>query len=333
VASLTVGANEGNRGEALNPGSAWRIAKAAIRAWSHDYAPSMGAALAYYTMFSIAPLLMIVIALAGLVFGVEAARGELLGQLQQLMGEEGAKAIESMLASVRFSGESIPATLLSGGLLLVGATGVFCELQDNLDRIWRAPRSLANGIWALLRARLLSFGMILGIAFLLLVSLAASAALAALGKMWRPYFGGWELMAHMADIVLSLAMITLLFAMIYKIMPRVRIAWTDVWTGAFLSAVFFSIGKVAIGLYIGKSSFSSTFGAAGSLVVMLVWVYYSAQIFLLGAEFTRVYSHTNGSRCGRANDDRAIPAQAPPAGEVPSQNAPSAIRSLGEPVV
>jgi membrane protein len=253
--------------------------------------------LAYYTTFSIAPLLVIAIAVAGLVFGVDAARGEIVGQLRQLMGEEGAKAVEALLASVRFSGENLAATLISGALLLVGATGVFCELQDNLDRIWRSPRSLNKGIWGFLRARLLSFGMVLGIAFLLLVSLTASAALAAFAKFWRPYLGAWEIVAHGLDIVASLALVTLLFAMIYKIMPRPRIDWHDVWTGAFMSALFFSIGKVLIGLYLGRSSFSSMFGAAGSLVVMLVWVYYSAQIFLLGAEFTRVYSHTCGSRC------------------------------------
>jgi len=307
MARMKSGAGEGGTRQ-LTFRQTVTLAKTAVTAWSDDYAPSMGAALAYYTMFSIAPLLMIVIAVAGLVFGADAARGEISGQLSQMMGEDGANAITALLASARFSGENLVAAATSAAALAVGATGVFCELQDNLDRIWLAPRSLHRGIWVFLRSRLLSFGMVLGIAFLLLVSLVVSAGLAALGKVWRPYFGGWEMLAHAADIAVSLALVTVMFAMIYKFMPRVRIDWRDVWTGAFLSAALFSIGKVLIGLYIGKSSVASSFGAAGSLVVVLVWVYYSAQIFLLGAEFTRVYSHTRGSRCqdGSASAEGAV---------------------------
>ena len=307
MARIKPGAEEGGRRQ-LTFRQTLTLAKTAVTAWSDDYAPSMGAALAYYTMFSIAPLLLIVIAIAGLVFGADAARGEIVGQLTQMLGDEGAKAIAAMLSSARFSGENVVAAATSAVVLAVGATGVFCELQDNLDRIWRAPRSLNRGIWMLVRSRLLSFGMVLGIAFLLLVSLVVSAALAGLGKLWRPYFGGWEILAHAVDIAVSLGLVTVLFAMIYKFMPRVRIDWRDVWTGAFLSALLFSAGKILIGLYLGKSSVASAFGAAGSLVVVLVWVYYSAQIFLLGAEFTRVYSHTRGSRCqdGSASAEGAV---------------------------
>jgi membrane protein len=284
----------------MNVKQMWGLVKSAGSSWIDDYAPSMGAALAYYTMFSIAPLLLIVISVAGLIFGVEAARGEIFSQLQGMMGEEGAAAIQGLLESASKPAKSIAATILGILLLLVGATTVFGELQDDLDRIWRAPdRDKTAGIWGLLRARLLSFGMILGIGFLLMVSLVFSAALSALGKWWGPMFGGWEVLAQLVNIVVSFGLITTVFAMIYKVMPRVHIAWHDVWIGAAVTALLFTIGKLLIGLYIGKSGVASGFGAAGSLVVVLLWVYYSAQIFLLGAEFTWAYAHAFGSRKGQ----------------------------------
>lgn len=289
----------------MHIGQLWDLTKAAVNSWIDDYAPSMGAALAYYTMFSIAPLLLIVISIAGFVFGADAARGEIVGQLRTLMGDDGARAIQSLLESVSQPGESLAATLFGLALLLIGATTVFAELQDDLDRIWRAPeRNQRSGLWGLLRARLLSFGMILGIAFLLLVSLVASAALAVLGKWWGPLFVGWEAVAHAVNIIVSFALITVIFAMIYKIMPRVQIRWHDVWIGAAVTSLLFAIGKFLIGLYIGKSGVTSGFGAAGSLVAMLVWVYYSAQIFLLGAEFTWTYSNTYGSRKDMAHKSK-----------------------------
>jgi membrane protein len=278
----------------------WGLVKTAAASWTDDYAQSMGAALAYYTMFSIAPLLLIVISMAGLVFGVEAARGEIFAQLQGMMGAEGAAAIQGLLESASKPATSAFATIVSVVLLLIGATTIFAELQDDLDRIWRAPeRQKTAGIWGLLRSRLLSFGMILGIGFLLMVSLVASAALSALGKWWAPLFGGWEVLAQLVNLVISFALTTAVFAMIYKIMPRVHIAWHDVWIGAAVTALLFTIGKFLIGLYIGKSGVTSGFGAAGSLVVVLVWVYYSAQIFLIGAEFTWAYAHAFGSRKGQ----------------------------------
>lgn len=280
----------------------WELVKAAVSSWIDDYAPSMGAALAYYTMFSIAPLLLIVISITGFIFGAEAARGEIFDQLRNLMGDDGALAIQSLIESVSQPGKSLAATLLGVALLLIGATTVFAELQDDLDRIWRAPeRNKSGGIIALLRARLLSFGMILGIAFLLLVSLVASAALAALEKWWNPLFTGWEVIAHVVNMIVSFGLVTVIFAMIYKIMPRVDIRWHDVWIGAAVTSLLFAAGKFLIGLYIGKSGITSGFGAAGSLVAVLVWVYYSAQIFLLGAEFTWIYSNKFGSRKNMAN--------------------------------
>jgi membrane protein len=289
----------------------WILIKAAASSWVDDYAQSMGAALAYYTMFSIAPLLLIVISIAGLIFGVEAARGEIIAQLQGLMGQQGAEAVEGLLKSVSKPAASVTATLVGGILLLIGATTVFGELQDALDRIWRAPKRNKGGIWNLLRARLLSFGMILGIGFLLMVSLVASAALAAMGKLWGPLVADWEILTTIVDFLLSFAFTTTVFAMIYKIMPRAKVDWADVWIGAAATALLFTIGKFLIGLYIGKSGVTSGFGAAGSLVVVLIWVYYSAQIFLVGAEFTWAYALTFGSR-----KEQPVPAAAP---AVPSQ--------------
>jgi membrane protein len=275
----------------------WTLLKKSAKAWSEDRAPSMGAALAYYTMFSIAPLLVIVLSIAGLVFGVEAARGELGGQLRGMMGEQAAVAVEGLLESASQPEKSTFAAILGFLVLLVGATTVFAELQNALDRIWRAPaRERPSGIWNLLRTRLLSFGLILGIGFLLIVSLVFSALLSALEKWWSPAFGGWEVAASVVNFVLGFVLTTAAFALIYKLMPRVRIAWRDVAIGAAATALLFTAGKFLIGLYIGRSAVASGFGAAGSLVVVLVWVYYSAQIFLIGAEFTWVYSHTLGSR-------------------------------------
>ena len=275
----------------------WILVKTAFNAWFDDYAQSMGAALAYYTMFSIAPLLLIVIAIAGMVFGEEAARGEIFGQLRNLMGEEGAAAVQALLESVNKPAQGLTATLIGAGLLVVGATSVFGELQNALDRIWRAPgRGDAGGLWALIRSRLLSFGMIFGIGFILMVSLVFSAVLSAVGKWWAPMFQGFDVLANAIDLAFSFVLTTGMFALIYKIMPRVRIQWSEVWIGAAITAVLFTVGKFAVGLYIGRSGVATAFGPAASLVALLVWVYYSAQIFLMGAEFTWAYSHIFGSR-------------------------------------
>src|SRR5207302_3179537 len=280
----------------LSAKAALDLLKQTSSAWSEDYAPSIGAALSYYTLFSIAPLLLIVIAVAGLVFGAEAARGEIFGQLAGLIGADGAKAVEGMLQAADRPTQGMVATIVGLLTLLLGATTVFGELQNALDRIWRAPaREKSKGWWNLLRTRLLSFGMVLGIAFLLTVSLILSAAVAALGKWW----GIGEAMAHVFELALSFGLVTVLFALIYRFIPRVHVAWRDVWIGAAVTSALFAIGKLAIGLYLGKASVASSFGAAGSLVIVMVWVYYSAQIFLFGAEFTWVYAHEFGSRRGK----------------------------------
>jgi len=275
------------------------LCRKAVMAWVDDYAPSMGAAISYYTIFSLAPLLVIVIAIAGALFGREAAQGQIVAQVSGLVGREGAVAVESLLRSVDEPGKGLVAGLISMGVLLIGATTVFAELQSALDRIWHVPeREKPSGVWAVLRARLLSFGLILGLAFLLMVSLLVSAALAAFGSWFGGLVPGWELMLQSLNVLISLGIVTVLFAMIFKLMPTARIAWRDVWIGAGVTAALFELGKLAIGLYLGKSGVNESFAAAGSLVVLVAWVYYAAQIFLLGAEFTKVYANEHGSVSG-----------------------------------
>jgi membrane protein len=306
----------------MNVKQMWGVFKESFSAWSSDFAPSMGAALSYYTLFSIAPLLIIVISVAGLFFGTDPVRTVIFDQLNALMGQEGAEAVQDMVANASDPGTGVIATVVSIVGLVIGATTVFNEIQNDLDRIWRAPAAeQGGGIWHLLRTRLLSFGMVLGMAFLLAVSLVISAILSVIGKWWDGWLGGWEILGHVLDIVVNLGLLTVVFALIYKMIPRVEVSWHDVWIGAAVTAVLFTIGKVAIGLYLGKSDVTSSFGSAGSLVVLMIWVYYAAQIFLLGAEFTRVYAEKFGSRrsvkerrssqsrTGRRRDDRIIAGQ------------------------
>ena len=276
------------------------LLKAAAVHWVDDYAQSMGAALAFYTMFSIAPFVLIVTAVAGFFFGEGAAKSEIFNQMQSMLGAQGALAVQGLLESASKPTGSVLAAAVGSAFLFIGATSVFAELQDALDRIWRAPlRVNTFGLWRLVRARLLSFGMILGIGFLLMVSLTFSAGVAALSKWWDALFYGWATVAFIINLTASLMLSTAVFAMIYKLMPRVQIDWRDVWIGAGVTALLFITGKFIIGLYLGRSGISSRFGSAGSLVVVLLWVYYSAQVFLFGAEFTWAYSHKFGSRKGQ----------------------------------
>lgn len=275
----------------------WQLLKTTVQSWNDDYAQSMGAALSFYTLFSIAPLLLIVLSITGFVFGIEAARGEIAGQLESLLGEQGAIAVQALLQNVNKPGEGLVASVVGVVLLLMGATSVFGELQNSLDRIWRAPeRAKSNGIIALLHERLLSFGMILGIGFILLVSLVFSALLSAVNQWWSPQFKESVMLLSSVNIIFGFLMTTAMFALIYKLMPSVKILWREVWIGAVITAILFTVGKSLIGLYIGRSAIASGFGVAGSLVALLVWVYYSAQIFFLGAEFTWAYSKIYGSR-------------------------------------
>ena len=296
------------------------MAKESVSAWMDDFAPSMGAAIAYYTAFSIAPVIIIVIAIAGFVFGEEAASGYLYAQVSSLLGDEGGKAVQGMVESASSSGKGTIATIIGVALLIVGATTVFAELQSDLDRIWKAPAATkSEGLWGLVRSRVLSLGLVVSIGFLLLVSLVISSALAALGEWWGGAFESFKWLLEILNFVVSLLVITVMFALMYKILPRIKIGWRDVWIGALVTALLFTIGKFLVGMYLGRAGVASSFGAAGSLAVLLVWVYYSAQIFLLGAEFTWVYAHRVGSRQGKDKPETAkesIATERPAEGEV-----------------
>ena len=284
----------------MSPGKLFQLVKDAVTAWIDDYAPSMGAAISYYTIFSLAPLLVIVIAVAGLLFGEEAVKGQIVSQLQGLMGQESASAVQDMIKAANEPTGGIVASVISFVILLVGATTVFAELQSALDRIWHVPDKIKpQGVWAVIRARVLSMGLILTLAFLLMVTLTLSTAVSALGTWASGKLPGGELLLQALNIGISLVVSTVLFGLIFKYMPSITIRWRDVWVGAAVTAVLFEIGKYLIGLYIGKSGTTETFAAAGSAVVLLLWVYYAAQIFLLGAEFTKVYANAHGSTVGR----------------------------------
>jgi membrane protein len=289
----------------MNFRSLFQLSKAAFEKWLDDYAPSMGAALAYYTVFSIAPLLVIVIAVAAMIFSQDVAQGAIMDQARGMIGDSGAKAIESMLLSAQRPKQGMVASALGIVALIIGATSVFSELETNLNRIWNVESIKTSGSWHFVRTRLLSFGLVLAIGFLLIVSLVVSAALATVGKYWSGWFGDMEVLLHSINFLVSVAVITILFALIYKLMPRVTIRWRDVWIGALVTSVLFSIGKLAVGLYIGKAGIESSYGAGGALVVLLIWVYYSAQAFLLGAEFTRVYADSHGSKKGEGGENRS----------------------------
>ena len=321
----------------MNPKIFYQLAKKSVMAWIDDYAPSMGAAISYYTVFSIAPLMIIVIAVAGFVWGREAVQGEIVGQLSGLIGKEGAQGVQSLIESANQPAKGLVATAISIVVLIIGATTVFAELQSSLDRIWRAPKApQTSGLWALIRSRLLSLGFILGLGFLLLVSLVSSAGLAAFGTWAGGLMPGWDTLLFFINIVFSVGITTVLFAMIFKVMPQVKIGWRDVWIGAAVTAVLFEVGKWLISLYIGKSSVTSSFAAAGSLVVLLVWVYYSAQIFLLGAEFTWVYANEYGSLVDKKEPEAkgaAVPSRGAIPAEVGSEAASQAPRSAGSAVL
>ena len=258
--------------------------------WYEDRAPRLGAALAYYTVFALAPGLILIIALAGLLLGKEAAQGQIITQVQDLAGKAGAQAVLAAIESARNAGSSLLATTLGAITLLFGLWGVFGELQDALNTIWGVATRPGRGVVGIIKQRFWSFTMVVGIGFLLLVSLAVSAWLAALGKFFSRLLPLPAVMMETTNALLSFVVITFMFAVIYKLLPDVKIAWRNVWTGAAVTAVLFTIGKTLIGLYLGRSTVASVYGAAGSLIVILLWVYYSAQVVFFGAEFTKVYS-------------------------------------------
>jgi membrane protein len=271
------------------------VMRCAISAWMDHRAASKGAALAFYSLFSLAPILVLVIAVAGFFYGTEAAQGQLLGELRHLVGPQGAETIQAILAGARNKDSGLIATIVASVLLIVGATSAFAELKDSLDEIWGVPAPKDATWWDTVKTRLLSFGLILTLGLLLMTSLVVSAALSLVEK----YLGG---MWHSTTVILGwvasafgFLVIAVMFGAIYKLLPRVRLSWHDVTIGALGTAIMFILGKFAIGLYIGNSGTTDSFGAAGSLIALLLWVYYSAQIFFLGAEFARQYALQLGS--------------------------------------
>jgi membrane protein len=267
------------------------LCRSTFREWSADKAPQLGAALAYYSLFSIAPLLIIAVSIAGWVFGESAAQGQLSSQLHDTVGPGPARAIEDLIVHTRSNPSGPWATVIGTVTLLVGAAGLFGQLQDAMNTIWKVEPKSNRGWLAVLRERSLPFAMVVAGGFLLIVSLVASAVLAEVAQFLRPEAlpGGAGLWQALNSVV-SFGFFVLVFALIYREVPDVRIAWGDVWPGALVTALLFSAGKYLIGLYLGHSGATSAYGAAGSLVLVLLWVYYSSQIFLFGAEFTRVYA-------------------------------------------
>jgi membrane protein len=274
------------------------ISGTALRAWWDDDAPRLGASLAYYTLFAIAPVLLVATAIAGMVFGAEAVRGEIVGQLDQLVGREGALAVQSLLEGASQRRAGIVATVVGTIAFVVAATGAFHELQAALNTIWRVKPAPGVNLKAFVIDRLRSFGLVVAVGFLLMVSLAVTAALAALGGWLSGRFPDIPLVLRGLTVLVSLVVTTALFALLYRVLPDVHLRWRDVTTGAFVTAVLFTIGQQFIGLYLGQTSVASSYGATGSVMILLLWVYYSCQILLLGAEFTRVYALRQGARSG-----------------------------------
>jgi membrane protein len=270
--------------------------KATAARWFDINAPRLGAALAFYTMLSIAPLLVVCIGIAGMVFGEKAAQDQIAYQIQNVVGYQSSQAIQTLLQRTGPPASGLAAATIGLFMLLFGASGVFGELRDSLNEVWGVKASNSSGIMGMIRYRFFSFAMVLGIGFLLLVSLILSAIIAAAGKVFAYYLPTPELVLHLITTVATFVMVTVLFALLYKVVPDIRIEWQDVWIGAAVTSSLFSLGKFLIGLYLGKASVGSAYGAAGSLVIFMVWVYYSAQIFFLGAEFTRTFAERHGSR-------------------------------------
>jgi membrane protein len=276
----------------------WRLLKAAFDGWWADRAMSLGASIAFFTVFSLAPMLLAAIAVAGLVFGREAAQGAIVAELGSLVGETGAKAVEAMIASASNIGSGVIGTVVGIITFVLVSTGAFVELQDDLNLIWKVKPRESSGVATFLRTRLLSLALVVGIGFLLLVSLILDAGVTALGSYLEASFSGASVILHVLNSAAAFAVAVLLFAMIFKILPDVDLTWRDVGTGAVITGVLFTVGKFLIGLYLGMSNVASSFGAAASIITILLWVYYSSLILLYGAEFTKVYAESHGSRAG-----------------------------------
>lgn len=300
-------------GSPLQPKNLLYLLRTTFEEWNSDKAPQLAAALAYYTVFSMAPLLIIIIAVAGLVFGQSAAENQIVSQIRGTVGEQSAVLIQDMIKSASRPAAGVLATIIGLITLLLGAAGVFGQLKAALNTIWNVPTAQGPGglagILYTLKQQFLSFTMVLGIGFLLLVSLVLSAAIAAVSNFVNNNVSIPPIVWEIINFIVSFGIITLLFAAIYKVLPDARIEWQDVWIGAALTSLLFTIGKMLLGLYLGRSSVASSYGAAGSLVVVLLWVYYSAQILFFGAEFTQVYANRFGSKISYRAAQRAQTAQ------------------------
>jgi membrane protein len=290
---------------ALGRRDLWPLLKQTFSDWQADNASRLAASLAFYTALSLAPLLVIVLSIAGLAFGEEAARGEVLGQVDGLIGRQGAEVVQTVLQSSAETDQGALATVIGVIVLLVGASGVFAELQSALDTIWDVKPRPGRGIRGMIKDRFFSFTMVVGVGFLLLVSLVISAAITALGARFGGALDTWPIVLQVGNQVVSFGVATVLFALIFKVVPDVKIRWSDVWIGALATAVLFAIGRYLLGLYLGRSAVGSSYGAAGSLIAVLVWVYYSAQILFFGAELTQAYATRRGSRIEPS--DQAVP--------------------------
>jgi membrane protein len=291
--------------------AAWKLLQATASKWSRHNAPRLGAALAYYTLLSIAPLLILIVAICGLVFGRQAAERELVDQLTVVAGSSTANTLKSLIDNAHQAGTGVIAASIAFVTLFFGASGVFVELRDSLNIIWEAPPSRSSGWRGMVGQRLASFGMILCAGVLLLASLLLSTVLTATEKLFGGYLPvGTAVWEELGNFVLFLVTMSVLFGLIFKFVPDVPVAWRDVLIGAVATAVLFDIGKVLLALYLGTAGVGSTYGAAGSLVAFVVWVYYSAQIFFFGAVFTKVYADTVGSRADSRSQKRAAGAEA-----------------------
>lgn len=284
------------------------LLKESGKEWSADNAPRLGAALSYYTVFSLAPVLLLVISVMGLFLGREAAQGQIVDELSTILGKDGAKVVQLAIAKAGERKSSVVATVIGFATLLLGATGVMVELQGALNQVWKVIPKAGLGVKTFIRTRLLSLALVLSFGFVLMVSLVLSAGLSAVGHWLVDVMPGWTVLGYVLNWVVSIAVIAVFMALIFKLLPDAKIHWRDVWVGALVTAVLFQLGKYGIGLYIAKGSVGSTFGAAGSLAVLLVWVYYSSQIILFGAEFTRAYANRFGSHV--VPEDNAVPSPA-----------------------
>jgi membrane protein len=278
----------------------WRLLKVAFNGWWNDRAMSLGASIAFFTVFSLAPMLLAAIAVAGVAFGRDAAQGAIVAELGGLLGKEASSALEAMILSASNVGSGIVGMTVGTVTFLLLVTGAIVELQDDLSIIWKATPPASFGVWAFLKTRLLSMALVIGIGFLLLVSLVIDAGLTALGSYLEAAFSGATVLLTLLNSAVAFGIAFLLFAMIFKMLPAVDLAWHDVWTGALVTSLLFTLGKILIGLYLGNSGVTSSYGAAGSIITILLWIYYSSLILLFGAEFTKAYAESRGSQRGRA---------------------------------